>query len=127
MAIGMLALLITPVKEHTPRTVVIAWLTVGVILTIVEGVVDLRRKRPRRRMLELAILSFALTVVFAVMACVVYLDGALEWGYMVAFAVVSAIFSVWSFLRWRRLKADAEAYLAILKVKRLNMLKKRRL
>ena len=127
IAFGVVVLCLTPLGESVPRAMLIAWVGLGGVLTFADAYIEMRRKRPRQRMLELAVMTLVLVLVFAVMAGLMYADGASEWWWMATFAVGTASCCGWSFWRWRQLKADAETALAMLKIKRLNRLNKNNL
>lgn len=123
LAVALVALAALFLREpYVPRWGALPLTLLAGVLVVWQLVTDLRRMRPRRRMLVLSTACMALTVTFLVMLFVSIDEGRDDRRFMAAFfaclTAVAAIGGVWSFLRWRRLRAQAAERLSQLRAQR---------
>lgn len=118
LTVGML-LLASGIWEEAPRVLRVA----AALGTLAVGLWELRlafhRLRPRGRARNIAFMGAVLTVVLGIMAAAVAADAESGWkigtGILGGFAVLAAGTALWSFLRWRKLRAEAEIRLQTLR------------
>lgn len=105
-----------------PRWVAVVVLGAGFVVMIRNLYVDYRRKRPRQRAHDGMMVGLVLTLVFTIMLAAIVADHDEDWqdGAIVLSSLIllMAVGGVWSLLRWRRLRAEAEVRLWQLREKR---------
>ena len=119
LVVLMCILLPKIVDRHIVAAVTLVCVATGAILAVPEIRNSWQRQRPRHHAQGGAVFCGALTVVFLVMAFVIVYDpetnakaqadGALPvliW-FMASLAFIALVVTVWSFIRWRRLCAEA--------------------
>ena len=94
-----------------PKACLVALLLAGVASSFIEVRRDFRRKRPRRKMRDLMLMCLVLIPVFGLMLAATVADGEDDVrNAIIVFSTgigVVTVTAVWSFLRWRRLRAEA--------------------
>lgn len=113
IALGFLGIFFAQMLGYdVPKEAIALFLLFSVVLGAADARHDFRRMRPRQRMRMLALMSAVLCCVFTLMMGAVWEDAEedmrqnmIYFGALIALAAVGA---VWCFLRWRRLRAEAE-------------------
>lgn len=113
IALGFMGLFFAQLLGYdVPKQAIVPFLLFSVVLGVVDARHDFRRMRPRQRMRMLALMSVVVCCVFILMMGATWSDAEedmrqdmIYFGVLIALAAVGA---VWSFRRWRRLRAEAE-------------------
>lgn len=111
LTVGML-LLAAGAWEEAPRILKVAAALGTLLITVWESHHSRCRMRPRGRARQGALLGTSLAVLFVAMAAAVAAEGEAHGKtgaeILGCLAVAATATAVWSFLRWRRLRAEAE-------------------